>query len=124
MRIAFRHFACLGVVIAIAVGLFAAAADGNAGRAESHARHAACPQVDFAPNSDDIAFNIRTVGVTCATGRTVVAGAASDKLRPGPNRSYRTGAFSCRGKFVKPVGKWYEHYVCRSTRARVVFDRG
>ncbi len=128
MRIAPRHLVRLALtvalVVAFGVGALASAAAGSAGHAKPRARIARCAQVDFKPQSDDVAFNITTVGATCATGRTVVQGASPESLRPGPNRSYRSGEFACRGTFMKPLGKWYEHYVCRSSRARVVFDRG
>lgn len=128
MRIAPRHFVRFGLTIALAVapgaGALASVASGSASHAKPSARVARCSQLNFKPQSDDVAFNITTVGVNCATGRTVVQGASPERLRPGPNRSYRSGEFACRGTFMKPVGKWYEHYVCRSSRARVVFDRG
>ncbi len=125
MRIVHHHLTrllCAVVTVALAAGLLASAAIGSG--TSQHARSATCPQVNFKANSDDVAFNITTFGTTCATGRSVVDGSAPDRLRPGPNRFYRAGTFSCHGRFMKPVGKWYEHYVCRSTRATIEFDRG
>jgi hypothetical protein len=124
MRIASRQLARFGLIIALVAGVLASAAAASTGHTKRSTRNLVCPEVDFAPNSDNIAFNITAAGVTCAIGHTVVTGAAAERLRPGPNRSYRAGGFSCRGTFVKPVGKWYEHYVCRGGRGRVVFDRG
>lgn len=127
MTTAHRQFARvlrLGFLAVLAVGALASAAAASTPHATRQPRDAACADVAFKAASDDIAFNIRAVGVSCATGHAVVQGASSDNLRPGPNRAYRAGTFACRGTFVKPVGKWYEHYVCRSDRGRVVFDRG
>ena len=121
-----RHAVAIGAVIA-GIGLFASLASVAAGRS-SHVRRqprsASCAQIAFAPDSDDIAFDITAFGVTCATGHSVAQGAAPSGLRPGPGRAYSAAGFHCQGTFVRPVGKWYEHYVCRSGRTRVMFDRG
>ncbi len=87
-------------------------------------RSASCASIAFAPNSDDIAFDIKTFGVSCSTGRSVAQASAPSNLRPGPGRAYSVAGFHCQGTFVRPIGKWYEHYVCRNGRTQVVFDRG
>jgi hypothetical protein len=124
MRTAPRHLARLGLIVALVAGVLASAATGSTRPTKRSTRNLVCPEVAFAPNSDNIAFNITAAGVSCAAGHTVASASAAERFRPGPNRSYRAGAFACRGTFVKPVGKWYEHYVCRSAHGRVIFDRG
>ncbi len=123
MRIAPRHVARLGLIVTLVASVLASAATGST-RPTKRSTRLVCPEVTFAPNSDNIAFNITAAGVSCAAGHSVVSGSAGERFRPGPNRSYHAGAFACRGTFVKPVGKWYEHYVCRSAHGRVIFDRG
>ena len=116
----------IGAVIA-GIGASASLASVAAGRADHgrrQPRSASCAQIAFAPDSDDIAFDIKAFGVTCTTGRAVAQGSAPNGLRPGPGRAYSAAGFHCQGTFVRPIGKWYEHYVCRSGRTRVVFDRG
>ena len=124
MRIAFRHVARFGLTAVVGVALLMSTAAASAGATKRHDRNTSCAEVDFAPNSDNIAFNIRTAGVSCAAGRSVVDASAPERYRPGPHRSYRSGTFSCRGTFERPMGKWYEHYVCRSIHSQIAFDRG
>jgi hypothetical protein len=132
MSIAFREFlhlrraVVIGAVVAgIAVSAsLASVAAGRSSHVRRQPRSASCAQIAFAPNSDDIAFDIKTFGITCATGHSVAQASAPSGLRPGPDRAYAAAGFHCQGRFVQPVGKWYEHYVCRSGATRVVFDRG
>ena len=84
----------------------------------------ACGRIDFAPQSDNIAFDIKTVGVSCSAARAVVGASRSNSLRAGGDRSYQAEGFLCRGQFIQPRGKDYEHYVCARGSRRVVFDRG
>ncbi len=83
-----------------------------------------CGRIDFAPQSDNIAFDIRTFGVSCSAARAVAGASKSSSLRPGADHSYRADGFFCRGKFIQPRGKDYERYVCARSGGRVVFDRG
>jgi hypothetical protein len=124
-----RHAAVIAAVIAgvsalASLALLASVAAGRPSHGRRQPRRASCTEIAFAPNSDDIAFDIRTVGATCSTGRSVAQASAPSGLRPGPDRAFRAAGFHCQGTFVQPVGKWYERYVCRSGRTRVVFDRG
>jgi hypothetical protein len=90
------------------------------------ARHhaAPCGSISFALQSDNIAFDIRTAGIPCALARAVASASRSSRLRPGRGRRYRAEDFACRGRFVLPPGKRYEHYVCVRGRATVTFNRG
>jgi hypothetical protein len=127
MTIAHHHLtrvSRVAAIAAVAVGVLASAAAGSSTSPRHTPRSKACPQVEFAPSSDNIAYDIRTVGVTCSAGHAIVKASAPTNLRPGPNRSYRAGAFDCRGTFVRPTGKWYERYVCRHGRSTVAFNRG
>ncbi len=121
-----RHVVLIAAAIA-GIGVFASVASVAAGRSKHprrQPRSASCAQLAFAPSSDDIAFDITTVGVGCSTGHVVAQASAPSNLRPGPGRAYSVGGFHCQGTFVRPIGKWYEHYVCRNGSTRVVFDRG
>ena len=121
-----RHAIVIAAVIA-GIGAFASLASVAAGRSNHvrrQPRSASCAGIAFAPNSDDIAFDVKTFGVTCLTARSVAQGSAPSGLRPGPDRAYSVAGFHCQGTLVQPVGKWYEHYVCRSGRTQVVFNRG
>ncbi len=95
-------------------------------QASSQARQAdgSCGRIDFAPQSDNVAFDIRTFGVPCSAARAVAGASRSSALRPGARHSYRAEGFLCRGQFVQPRGKDYEHYVCARGSGRVVFDHG
>ncbi len=131
MPIAFRELLRLRRAVVIGAVMAGIGVSGSASVAAERSNHvrrqprsASCALIAFAPNSDDIAFDIKTLGVTCATGHSVAQASAPSDLRPGPNRAYGAAGFHCRGTFVRPVGKWYEHYVCRSRASRVVFDRG
>ncbi len=101
----------------------ASVAAGRSSHVRRQPRSASCALIAFSPNSDDIAFDIKTFGITCATGHSVAKASA-------PSAPTRTRARVHRrrvplpGHVVRPVGKWYEHYVCRSGATRVVFDRG
>ena len=83
-----------------------------------------CGRIDFAPQSDNIAFDIRTFGVSCSAARAIAGASRSSSLRAGGDRRYQAEGFVCRGQFVQPRGKDYEHYVCARGSRRVVFDRG
>ena len=105
----------------MALATFAAGA-----AASTHLREVgdSCGRIDFAPQSDNIAFDIRTFGVPCSAGRAVAGASRPRALRPGVDHSYQAEGFVCRGQFVRPQGKDYEHYVCTRASGRVVFDRG
>jgi hypothetical protein len=109
---------------AIAVALLLALAAGATAATPSHQVGDACGRIDFAPQSDNIAFDIRTFGVPCSAARAVAGASRSSALRPGADHSYQAAGFRCLGQFVQPRGKSYEHYVCASGSGRVVFDRG
>jgi hypothetical protein len=109
-----------------AVALFACLAMPGAGTAQrrAHAAVSDCGFIAFAPDSDDLAYGIRSTGVSCRTARGVASATAGEAFRPGADHTLQSGTFLCRGTFVQPVGKYYEHYVCRSSRVTVTFDRG
>jgi hypothetical protein len=109
-------------VMAVASSL--ALATGATAATHSRPGAGACGRIDFAPQSDNIAFDIKTFGVSCSAARAVVGASRSGSLRPGADHSYQSQGFVCHGQFIQPRGKDYEHYVCARGNGRVVFDRG
>ncbi len=112
------------IVVVLVCGSSMAFAAGATASTPSGEASDSCGRIDFAPQSDNVAFDIRTQGVSCTAARAVAAASRPKSLRPGADHSYAAQGFFCRGQFIQPRGKDYEHYVCARGSERVVFDRG
>ena len=89
----------LSVLIALAVLVPLAGASGAA------AATRACKQVNFTPNSDDLAGNIRVSGVSCKYARDFIR---DSEGRPG--KRYR--GFTCTRAKVETDALPYTRYRC------------
>ena len=87
--------------------------------APAHAAAAAkrCASVPFTPNSDDIAANVRALGVSCRTARALIR--ASEGRPPA-----RFRGFSCtRRRVEEGVEMPYTRVRCAKGTASVRWDR-
>lgn len=82
------------------VSVFVIAAPVSADRGARTAKVRKCGNLTFSPNSEDVAWNIRTSGVSCRTARRVAARARGEwpsPSRDGATSDFRYGRFSCHG---------------------------
>lgn len=83
-------------------------------------RYTPCGDIHFTPQSDDMALGIGTVGVSCATARSMVR--AADRVPGSWNDTKTVNGFQCRYA-LDDTALSFMAYTCKSGRKMVSWSR-